>query len=283
MTEVPPPTAPAPTGGIGSNERGSPGAFVPRFDVITLFPAMFDAVTNAGISARALQRGLWRLRCWNPRDFARDAYRRVDDRPFGGGPGMVMLAQPLVDALAAIRADHAEARPWVVHLSPRGRPLDQARVEALSALPSLTLIASRYEAVDQRFLDAHVDEEIAIGDFIVSGGELPAMMLIDALVRRLPGALNDSRSALEESFVGGLLEGPHYTRPTCFEGQAVPAVLLSGHHDRIARWRREQSLEVTAQRRPDLIARARAQGRLDAADERWLAARASPCGPGSSA
>ena len=273
MTDAP--STPALAAGPAPGRADDAAVAGPRFDVITLFPAMFDAITNSGISARALQRGLWHLRCWNPRDFARDAYRSVDDRPYGGGPGMVMLAQPLVDALAAISAEHAGERPHVIHLSPRGRPLDQARVEALAALPSLTLIASRYEAVDQRFLDAHVDEEVAIGDFIVSGGELPAMMLIDALVRRLPGALNDSRSALEESFAGGLLEGPHYTRPECFEGRQVPAVLLSGHHDRIARWRREQSLEVTALRRPDLIARARARGQLDAADERWLAARTS--------
>jgi len=260
-----------PTSEAAASRSAEAGVDAVRFDVVTLFPAMFDAIANSGITARALQRGLWRLRCWNPRDFAQDAYRRVDDRPFGGGPGMVMLAQPLADALAAIEADNPAGRPRVVHLSPRGRPLDQARVEALSALPALTLIASRYEAVDQRLLDRHVDEEIAIGDFVVSGGELPAMMLIDALVRRLPGALNDSRSALEESFAGGLLEGPHYTRPECFEGEAVPAILLSGHHERIARWRREQALEVTARRRPELIARARLEGRLDAADERWLA------------
>jgi tRNA (guanine37-N1)-methyltransferase len=179
-----------------------------------------------------------------------------------------------IDTLAAIAREHPGGRPRVIHLSPRGAPLDQRRIEALAELPALTLLASRYEAVDQRLLDRHVDEEIAVGEFIVSGGELPAMMLIDALVRRLPGALNDSRSALDESFAGGLLEGPQYTRPERFEGQAVPAVLLSGHHERISRWRREQALLATVRRRPDLLARARAEGRLDAADERFLAALA---------
>jgi tRNA (guanine37-N1)-methyltransferase len=235
---------------------------------------MFDAIAQSGITARALQRGLWQMALWNPRDHSRDAYRSVDDRPYGGGQGMVMLPEPLADTLAAIAREHPGGRPRVIHLSPRGAPLDQRRIEALAELPALTLLASRYEAVDQRLLDRHVDEEIAVGEFIVSGGELPAMMLIDALVRRLPGALNDSRSALDESFAGGLLEGPQYTRPERFEGQAVPAVLLSGHHERISRWRREQALLATVRRRPDLLARARAEGRLDAADERFLAALA---------
>ena len=242
-----------------------------RFDVITLFPAMFDAIAQWGITSRALQRGLWQLALWNPRDHARDAYRSIDDRPYGGGQGMVMLAEPLADTLAAIAREHPAGRPRVIHLSPRGAPLDQRRIEALAELPALTLLASRYEAVDQRLLDRCVDEEISIGDFIVSGGELPCMMLIDALVRRLPGALNDARSAHDESFASGLLEGPQYTRPERFEGREVPSVLLSGHHERIARWRREQALLVTAQRRPDLLVRARAEDRLDAADERFLA------------
>ena len=230
-----------------------------RIDVVSIFPAMFDALTEWGITSRALKRGLWELHRWNPRDFARDAYRSIDDRPFGGGQGMVMLAEPLADTLAAIAAAGASQRAPVIHLSPRGRPLDQARVKALSELPALTL------------LDRHVDEEISIGDFVVSGGELPAMMLIDSLVRLLPGALNDARSAVEESFSTGLLEGPHYTRPEVFEGVTAPEVLLSGHHARIAKWRHEQSLRVTAERRMDLIVRARAEGRLTPADERWLA------------
>jgi len=246
-----------------------------RFDVVTIFPAMFDAVSEWGISSRALQRGLWQLHRWNPRDFARDAYRSIDDRPYGGGQGMVMLPETLADTLQAVAAAQGEPRAPVIHLTPRGRPLDQAHARDLSSLPALTLLASRYEAVDQRLLDRHVDDEISIGDFVVSGGELPAMLLIDALVRLLPGALNDPRSALEESFSTGLLEGPQYTRPEVFEGTPVPPVLLSGHHARIARWRRDQSLRVTRERRPDLIVRARSEGLLDAADERALSAMAS--------
>ena len=242
-----------------------------RFDVITLFPELFEPFLRTGITRRAFESGQVQVCLHNPRDQAEGNYRRVDDRPFGGGQGMVMLAEPLADTLAAIAAAGASQRAPVIHLSPRGRPLDQARVKALSELPALTLLASRYEAVDQRLLDRHVDEEISIGDFVVSGGELPAMMLIDSLVRLLPGALNDARSAVEESFSTGLLEGPHYTRPEVFEGVTAPEVLLSGHHARIAKWRHEQSLRVTAERRMDLIARARAEGRLTPADERWLA------------
>ena len=258
-----------------------------RFDVITLFPGMFDALTAHGITGRALDRGRWSLRLWNPRDFATDAYRTVDDRPYGGGPGMVMMAEPLVAALQAIRSDRAacmaasatvSAGP-VLHLSPRGRPLTHARVMALAAEPGVTLLASRYEAVDQRFLDRHVDEEVSVGDFVVSGGELPAMMLMDAVVRLLPGALNDPRSALEDSFANGLLDCPHYTRPETFDGIPVPEVLLSGHHARIARWRRERSLAVTLARRPDLVDRLRAEGGLDAADERFLATLAEAAPP----
>jgi len=247
-----------------------------RFDVITIFPAMFDAVTQQGITSRARERGLWRLDCWNPRDYATDAYRSVDDRPYGGGPGMVMLAEPLAAALTAIRAAQLQERGAagpVLHLSPRGRPLTHARVVELAAQPALTLLASRYEAVDQRLLDRHVDEEVSIGDFVVSGGELPAMLLIDAIVRLIPGALNDPRSAEQESFATGLLDCPHYTRPEVFEGTAVPEVLLSGHHARIDRWRREQALAATLARRPELLASARAAGGLSAEDERWLAAQ----------
>jgi tRNA (guanine37-N1)-methyltransferase len=246
-----------------------------RFDVVTLFPAMFDAVTRQGITSRALDRGLWSLRCWNPRDFAADAYRTVDDRPYGGGPGMVMMAEPLACALRAIGADRgAAAAGPVLHLSPRGRPLTHAMVLELARAPAITLLASRYEAVDQRFIDRYVDEEVSIGDFVVSGGELPAMMLMDAIVRLLPGALNDPRSAQEESFATGLLDCPHFTRPEVFEGVPVPPVLLSGHHARIARWRRERALAATLSRRPELIERLRLQGGLDAADERFLASNA---------
>ncbi len=186
---------------------------------------------------------------------------------------MVMLGEPLAAALRDIREAQQTGTlsPGpVIHLSPRGRPLTHARVSELASLPSVTLLASRYEAVDQRFLDRHVDEELSIGDFVVSGGELPAMMLIDAVVRLLPGALNDARSAQEESFATGLLDCPHYTRPEVLDGLSVPEVLLSGHHARIARWRRDQALFETARRRPDLIARARRSGLLDKADERFL-------------
>jgi tRNA (guanine37-N1)-methyltransferase len=236
---------------------------------------MFDSLSEWGITSRALQRGLWQLHRWNPRDYARDAYRSIDDRPYGGGQGMVMLPETLADTLQAIALAQGQVRAPVIHLTPRGRPLDQARVRALSELPAVTLLASRYEAVDQRLLDRHVDEEVSIGDFVVSGGELPAMLLIDSVVRLLPGALNDPRSALEESFSTGLLEGPQYTRPEVFEGVTVPPVLLSGHHARIVRWRRDQSLRVTRERRPELIDRARRQGLLDAADERALSAMIS--------
>ncbi len=240
-----------------------------RFDAITLFPDMFEAVARYGITGRARERGLWSLRCWNPRDFATDAYRSVDDRPYGGGPGMVMLAQPLADAIAAARRDAPGERP-VIALSPQGKPLDDRRVRELAGGAGAILLAGRYEAIDQRLLDRHVDEEIAVGDFVVSGGELPAMMLIDAVVRQLPGAMNDPRSAACDSFAEDLLDCPHYTRPEVFEGVPVPEVLMSGHHARIARWRREQALRATLLRRPELLARAREQGRLSADDERLL-------------
>lgn len=241
-----------------------------RIDAVTIFPDMFDALTRFGITARARERGLWSLTCWNPRDFASDAYRSVDDRPYGGGPGMVMLAQPLADAVAAARGGAPDGRP-VIALSPQGRPLDDRRVRELAHGPGMILVAGRYEAIDQRLIDRHVDEEIAIGDFVVSGGELPAMMLIDAVVRQLPGAMNDAQSPACDSFADGLLDCPHYTRPEVFEGMPVPAVLLSGHHAKIAHWRREQALRATLSRRPELIAQARAQGGLSAEDERMLA------------
>jgi len=242
-------------------------------EVVTLFPEMVDHAARFGVTGRAIDRGIWALRCWNPRDHATDAYRRVDDRPFGGGPGMVMMGEPLSVCLAALRARReADARPpaRLIHLSPRGAPLTQRRVAELATLPALALLCSRYEAVDQRLLDAEVDEEVSIGDFVVSGGELPALALIDAVVRLLPGVMNDAGSSQQDSFSDGLLEGPHYTRPEVLGGQGVPPVLLSGHHARIARWRREESLRVTARRRPDLIEQARRDGRLTAADEAFL-------------
>lgn len=244
------------------------------FEVITLFPEMVLGASRHGVTGRALERGLWRLRCHNPRDHAHDAYRRVDDRPFGGGPGMVMLAEPLsacLRSLHRLREQEGSLPARVIHLSPRGAPLTQARVQALAAEPALALLCGRYEAIDQRVLDRLVDEEVSLGDYVLSGGELPALSLMDAVIRLQPGVLRDADSPLQDSFSEGLLEGPHYSRPEVFEGCAVPEVLMSGHHARIARWRREQSLLTTARRRPDLLDQARRDGRLDAQDEACLA------------
>lgn len=227
-----------------------------RFDVVTLFPEMFSAVRDFGIARRAYENGLWRLSCWNPRDFTQDAHRTVDDRPYGGGPGMVMLAEPLTQAIAAAKAAQlAEGgvAGLVVYLSPQGAPLTHATVLRLAEMPAVTLLCGRYEGIDQRLIDCCVDEEISIGDFVVSGGELPAMLLMDAIVRHLPGALNDADSAVEDSFVDGLLDCPHYTRPEVFQDERVPAVLLSGNHAEIRRWRLKQSLGRTWLRRPDLL------------------------------
>jgi tRNA (guanine37-N1)-methyltransferase len=255
-----------------------------RIDLITIFPAMTEALTQHGITSRALSRGLWQLRNWNPRDFAHDAWKTVDDRPYGGGPGMVMTAQPLADAIAAAKADRlAAGLPLpggpVIALSPQGRPFNDAVARELAQSPGAILIAGRYEAIDQRLIDSYVDEEWAVGEFVVSGGELPAMMVIDAAVRHLPGALNDASSAQQDSFGDGLLDCPHYTRPEVFEGRAVPDVLLSGHHADIARWRREQALLATLRKRPDLIQKARSEGRLTSSDEAVLR-RASNSMPG---
>ena len=221
-----------------------------RFDVVTLFPAMFAAVTESGITSRALQAGLWQLKTWNPRDFTTDNYRTVDERPYGGGPGMVMLAEPLEKALDAAKAAGAGR---VVYLSPQGRKLDHRRVMEISHEASLTLLCGRYEGVDERLLARRVDEELSLGDFVLSGGELAAMALIDACVRQLPGALGDEHSAVEESFAAGLLDCPQYTRPELYAGEKVPEVLLSGHHENIRRWRLKQALGRTWLRRPDLL------------------------------
>ena len=241
-----------------------------RIDLITIFPEMTQAITAHGITARAHKQGLWQLQTWSPRDFAHDAWRTVDDRPYGGGPGMVMLAQPLADAIAAARADRGDPEVTVVALSPRGEPFSDRKARELAASAGVILIAGRYEAMDQRLIDEVVDEEWSVGDFVVSGGELPAMMVIDAAVRHLPGALNDANSAVQDSFADGLLDTPHYTRPEVFNGRGVPEVLLSGHHARIAAWRREQALMATQRKRPDLIVRARHEGRLSAEDEAIL-------------
>ena len=222
-----------------------------RFDVVTLFPEMFAAITASGITARALQRRLWRLEAWNPRDFTADAYRSVDDRPYGGGPGMVMLAEPLERALDALQA--AGGGP-VTYLSPQGRKLDHAKVVELAGREAVTLLCGRYEGVDERLLRRRVDEELSLGDFVLTGGELAAMAVIDAVVRQLPGALGDEESAIQESFADGLLDCPQYTRPEMYAGEPVPDVLLSGHHANIRRWRLKQSLGRTWLRRPELIA-----------------------------
>lgn len=224
-----------------------------RFDLITLFPEQLRQTARWGVIGRALDRGQLSLHCWNPRDYTDDPYRRVDERPFGGGPGMVMLVEPLRRALQAARqADTAPAH--VIHLSPRGRPLSQARVRELAALPRVVLIASRYEGVDQRFLDAHVDEELSIGDYVLAGGELPALVLLEAIGRLQEGVLHTAASAEQDSFGrSGLLDCPHYTRPEHLPEGDAPAVLLSGDHAAIARWRLQQQWLLTCERRPDLL------------------------------
>lgn len=240
-----------------------------RFDVVTLFPEMFAALTDWGITRRALEQRRWQLQTWNPRDFTTDGYRTVDDRPYGGGPGMVMMAEPLEKALGAAQAARSAAAA-VIYLSPQGRPLTHDRVLALAAESGAVLLCGRYEAVDERLIRRCVDEELSIGDFVLSGGEIAAMALIDAVVRQLPGSLGDAQSAREDSFADGLLDCPHYTRPEVYEGLDVPEVLLSGHHAHIARWRRERSLEVTLAKRPDLLDQARREGRLTQEDEQFL-------------
>ena len=227
-----------------------------RFDVISLFPEMFDAITKYGITSRALTQKIYVLNVINPRDFTQDNHKTVDDRPYGGGPGMVMLAEPLAKAIEAAKQNQAGlgVKPHVIHLSPRGTPLTHEKVMQLSQQQGLILLASRYEGVDERLLEALLDEEISIGDYVLSGGELPAMALIDALVRQLPGVLGDADSAIEDSFVNGLLDCPHYTRPEEYVGMRVPEVLLSGNHAKIREWRLKQSLLLTRAKRPDLLA-----------------------------
>jgi len=228
------------------------GGLVIRFDVVTLFPEMFTAVAGSGITSRALEAGLWSLTTWNPRDFTTDRYRTVDDRPYGGGPGMVMMAEPIERALDAVVKSGGSRR--TIYLSPQGRKLDHRRVMALAGEPAVTLLCGRYEGVDERLLAQRVDEEISIGDFVLSGGEIAAMALMDAVVRQLPGAVGDSASVMEESFADGLLDCPQFTRPEKYRDERVPEVLLSGHHENIRRWRLRQALGRTWLRRPDLLA-----------------------------
>jgi tRNA (guanine37-N1)-methyltransferase len=227
-----------------------------KFDVVTLFPEMFGAITQHGITSRALQQNIYDVKYWNPRDFTTDNHKTVDDRPYGGGPGMVMLIEPLKKAISAAKAKQLEmnVESWVVHLSPAGKPLTHQKVMQLSKKQGLILLASRYEGVDQRLIDEQVDEEISIGDYVLSGGELPAMVLMDAIIRQLPGALGASDSAIEDSFVDGLLDCPHYTRPEEYNGVKVPEVLMSGNHAKIKQWRLKMSLHRTRDKRPDLLA-----------------------------
>lgn len=246
-----------------------------RFDVITLFPELFAPHLSHGVTRRAFESKQVDVRLWQLRDFASNNYRRVDDRPYGGGPGMVMLAEPLERALAAVRTERADAAP-LVHFTPTGRRFDQALVRAYATGPGAIFLCGRYEGIDQRFLDRHVDVELSLGDFVLSGGELPALALLDGIARLQEGVLGDAQSHQQDSFSDGLLDCPHFSRPEVWQTEQgdcpVPAALMSGHHGEIARWRREQSLALTARRRPDLIEAARGAGRLSAADEACLAA-----------
>ncbi len=248
-----------------------------RFDIITLFPELFAPFLESGVTRRAYQSGQVEVHLWNPRDYAEGNYRRVDDRPFGGGPGMVMMAEPLSRCLAAIRADRGEAVESQVPLvlfSPIGERLNHGSVVRWSESAGAILLCGRYEGVDQRFIDTFVSAQISMGDFVLSGGEIPAMALLDAIARLQPGVLNDAGSHQLDSFnpaLDGLLDSPHYTRPEEWNGQEVPAELLSGHHAHIERWRRDQSLLITATHRPELLEAAREKGALNKADEAYLA------------
>ena len=245
-----------------------------QFDVVTLFPEMFAALTQPGVTRRAFDQQKCALSLWNPRDFTSDNHRTVDDRPYGGGPGMVMLAKPLEASINAAKQRQADAGltpPRVLFMSPQGRALTHERVMQLTAESGLVILCGRYEAVDQRLIERCVDEEISLGDFVLSGGELPAMALMDAVIRQLPGVLHDDLSAVEDSFVNGLLDSPHYTRPELYEGVSVPPVLMGGNHAEIDKWRRQRMLEATQRKRPDLLSQARAAGLLSRADEKFLA------------
>lgn len=243
-----------------------------RFDVVTLFPELFTPFLEVGVTRRAYESRQVDVRLWNLRDHSEGNYRRVDDRPFGGGPGMVMMAEPLARCVRAIRAQREVAGP-VVLFSPVGRRIDHPEVERWATSAGAILLCGRYEGLDQRFIDTHVDEQLSLGDFVLSGGEIPAMALLDAVSRLQPGVLNDEGSHEADSFnpaLDGLLDCPHYTRPETWNGLDVPKELLSGHHAQIALWRRQRRLAITLAARPDLIAAARQQGRLTAADEAFL-------------
>lgn len=245
-----------------------------RFDVISLFPDMFSLVRDLGVTGRAHKQDRWSLGLWNPRDYTHDVHRTVDDRPYGGGPGMVMMVEPLEQAVHAAKACRADAAGApVILMSPTGKRFDQAMAQDLAAGQGAILVCGRYEGVDQRFIDRCVTHEVSIGDFVMSGGEIAALAIMDSVLRLLPGVLNDAESARQDSFneaLTGLLDSPHYTRPEQYQGMTVPAELLSGHHANISVWRRRQSLALTAARRPDLIDAARRDGLLSKADEKFL-------------
>lgn len=223
-----------------------------RFDVVTLFPEMVESVTQVGVLGRAIKNGTLQLKCWNPRDYTHDKHRTVDDRPYGGGPGMLMKVQPLRDAIHDARKDAGE-KARVIYLSPQGRKLTQSSVKALSENESLIFIAGRYEGIDERIIETEVDEEWSIGDYVLSGGELAAVVMIDAIARMIPGVLGDDDSAIQDSFMDGLLDCPHYTRPEEIDGKGVPEVLLGGNHKAIEQWRMKQALGRTWLRRPELL------------------------------
>jgi len=245
-----------------------------RFDVVTLFPELFAPFLTSGVTRRAYESGLVQVKLWNPRDFADGNYRRVDDRPFGGGPGMVMLAEPLALCLTALRAERASTDDPVVLFSPVGEALNHVAVERWATSNGAVLICGRYEGIDQRFIDTCVTHQISLGDFVLSGGEIAAMALLDATARLQPGVLNDEGSHQFDSFnpaLDGLLDCPHYTRPEDWQGQSVPAALTSGNHAHIERWRRDQRLSLTQQKRPELVEKARVAGQLTAKDQAFLA------------
>ena len=244
-----------------------------RFDVVSIFPEMFSALTQWGITGRACEQQLTSVSLWNPRDFSTDSRKTVDDRAYGGGPGMVMMAKPLEHTVEAIQAQHQllgiPSGP-VCLLAPQGKPFSQQIAADILSYGNLTLICGRYEAVDQRFIERKVDLQLSLGDFVLSGGEIPAMAMMDAVIRLIPGALGDQESAAQDSFMNGLLDYPHYTRPEIVGNLSVPDVLLGGHHAKIMGWRRQQSLALTKRLRPDLIESARAKGLLSQADEQFL-------------
>ncbi len=230
-----------------------------KYGVITLFPEMFDAIADFGVTRRGLDEKAWELKCWNPREFAVNAYKTIDDRPYGGGPGMVMMAQPLNAALNAATEQQVAggvAKPKVVYVTPQAKPITDAGIRELANEDGLIFLCGRYEGIDERLIEARIDMEVSIGDYVLSGGELAAMVIIDAMVRLLPGVLGDGQSAVEDSFSptrDGLLDHPHYTRPESWNGQTVPPVLMSGDHAKIQAWRRKQALERTQERRADLM------------------------------